>query len=412
MELWIRCAGREYGLIVAPALTTVHDLKELFLKTSDLHVSPSRLSLSRVRCSGSGIPTLEEEVAASASAPLAPPLTLASLGLSNGDFLFASVLQGSPSVSQRGSPTEKPRAAAVTENLQTLLRDCGLPELPDKHMDYLRQRFSSQLLVVATREGAIYLRNLALSAPKSTTLLRLAQSSDLCVFHEPLAGLTTSRSLFYRAFRGSDGIARLLKCPIADVSAAQREVDTWLALAAFSQTPPASLAGPLELIACGVRNAILMPAYACSLADVPRAALTPALLLRVASELSAALARLHGCGLGHNDVKASNVFLDAQGRAFLGDYGAVSRLGDPLSEFSPSQLPMSEPWFDAAGLRASAQLDGWLLLTTLLDVGGLLSPASSHPPARVHAAVGKAQGLLRELLDGLLEDCAGLWGPT
>jgi serine/threonine protein kinase len=45
--------------------------------------------------------------------------------------------------------------------------------------------------------------------------------------------------------------------------------------------------------------------------------------VRVAASVAAALAHLHARGVGHRDVKPSNIWLDAEGRAALGDFGVA-----------------------------------------------------------------------------------------
>lgn len=56
--------------------------------------------------------------------------------------------------------------------------------------------------------------------------------------------------------------------------------------------------------------------------------LPPALLLNVAAELAGALAAVHAAGIVHGDLSATNVMLDAEGRAVLMDFGAGFVSGD------------------------------------------------------------------------------------
>ena len=56
---------------------------------------------------------------------------------------------------------------------------------------------------------------------------------------------------------------------------------------------------------------------------------------RAVDDVAAALEALHARGLVHGDLKASNVFLDAQGRARLGDFGLTALAGSLRSGHSP-----------------------------------------------------------------------------
>ena len=56
---------------------------------------------------------------------------------------------------------------------------------------------------------------------------------------------------------------------------------------------------------------------------------------RAVDDVAAALEALHARGLVHGDLKTSNVFLDAQGRARLGDFGLTALAGSLRSGHSP-----------------------------------------------------------------------------
>ena len=55
--------------------------------------------------------------------------------------------------------------------------------------------------------------------------------------------------------------------------------------------------------------------------------------------LKEALECLHKCGMCHEDVKASNIFIGADGSSILGDYGGVVPEGQELRERTPSHWP-------------------------------------------------------------------------
>ena len=417
--VWIRedDEGARYDHVKLSAGTaTISQLTEAWSSDVRPRTHRSRISFRSVPCAGT-LPTKEEEARAREQAALEPPLPLAAAGVCGGCFLLASISRRASS-SRSGSEEESPPRLAppavpqlsASDRLQALLAEVSVPPLSEHHLAYLREHFSSQLLVAATAEDAVRLRSRALQAPRSTTLRRL-ELSDLFVAREPLVFSSSSRSLFFRAFR-SDGQPRLLKVPNTEGSAAL-EVDTWNLLA--SRSVPQHLAGPLELVMFtrdagqGPRSAVLLPIYACTLADAPSGLFTPTRALVVADALQTTLGCMHAAGLCHCDVKASNVFLHTDGGMHLGDFGATTRTGEPLTEFSVSHLPLGEAAFNSAALLASPQLDHWLLLTTLLDLTRLLSPPSSHSVHQVACAVARADGMLLSRLNGLLDSTRGLW---
>lgn len=57
---------------------------------------------------------------------------------------------------------------------------------------------------------------------------------------------------------------------------------------------------------------------------------------RTARQLCRALARVHGRGLIHRDVSATNIWLDERGEARLGDFDAATSLDEPLPSDSGS----------------------------------------------------------------------------
>lgn len=57
------------------------------------------------------------------------------------------------------------------------------------------------------------------------------------------------------------------------------------------------------------------------------------------AQVKIALDRIHSMGYSHNDVKPSNVFIDAHGTFLLGDFGSVRRLGTDADETTNKYVP-------------------------------------------------------------------------
>ena len=308
--------------------------------------------------------------------------------------------------------------------LNVLLVNSSVAPLTERQLDFLRSRFAAELLVATSMDSALRLRSLALASPATTTVARL-RASGLFFADGPYAAASSSRSLFLHAFRLPDGAPRLLKIPLdvgpegeAAGGAAQHEAAVWSALAGAAAEAPPHLAGPVELVRFeqgggvelrhGARArpaaGVLLPVYCCTLEEVPHELFErPHLLAQLGTQLVAALAHMHAAGYVHADVKGSNVFLDAAGAAFLGDFGATVREGDPLREYSPSHMP-EEATHGALELAATPALDSWLLLVTLLSK----APVRLALPPRVGAVRAAvritAEPALRGLLQALLEE--------
>ncbi len=71
-------------------------------------------------------------------------------------------------------------------------------------------------------------------------------------------------------------------------------------------------------------------------------------------------------------MQPSNMFLDANGDSFLGDFGATVRLGEEVRECTPEFLPsdMMEPGIMK---KADACIDNWGLAATILTAINQLS---------------------------------------
>ena len=189
-------------------------------------------------------------------------------------------------------------------------------------------------------------------------------------------------AMFFHAFRRNkpdNFIPSVLKVP-DDNDQARKECRLWTQLGEqafagdFSLVPVSFIqlggrhsvmrgdSAPPDVLALAKRSGLLMPQYACTLASMPTP-LDEAYGVRVFECISAALGFLHHHSWLHGDVKPSNIFIDAAGRPWLGDYGSSQPYADLLQytggtpcyqcEEALQALDHAPLWFDKMGLAIS-----------------------------------------------------------
>ena len=87
-------------------------------------------------------------------------------------------------------------------------------------------------------------------------------------------------------------------------------------------------------------KALVMPRYVCTLAQLPQ--LHDDALATGGEAMCAALDYVHSKSLVHMDVKASNVFINGQGRWHLGDFGSCVEIGGGVISYTDCFHPSSK----------------------------------------------------------------------
>lgn len=140
-----------------------------------------------------------------------------------------------------------------------------------------------------------------------------------------------------------------------------------------------------------LRSGILMSAYAytgntlCTL----REAVSVNMALQMHTRMLAALNTMHACGWMHGDVKPSNIFFDAAGTPFLGDYGSSTPLTG-LTAFTGGTELYQCAEVAPADEATARSFDYVGLALTLLVMRRRLDPtdsAGAWSPAAVTAAL-------------------------
>eukprot|EP01116_Phalansterium_solitarium_P021486 TRINITY_DN6693_c0_g1_i1.p1 TRINITY_DN6693_c0_g1~~TRINITY_DN6693_c0_g1_i1.p1 ORF type:complete len:398 (-),score=84.42 TRINITY_DN6693_c0_g1_i1:200-1393(-) len=280
----------------------------------------------------------------------------------------------------------------------------------DQHVVLSASRYFSdriQILGLTDTAMADAIYEEASRIPDSATRAILKEQAHIVIDGMIPTG-AASRSTLLRAFRGLVPMVLKITVPAlanADLTGWNRitkgvpEAD----LAAFAKAQ--HLAGPLERLPISELRAtmptsreevrtdrigIVMPFFACSLASHP-GPLEADDLRKVARFVREALDAIHTARMAHNDVKPSNIFLDANGDVFLGDFGACSELGTVVIESSPEYWPTDQD-------IASEENDLLLLTMTLLELVHKkpTDVVNSHTIHDLHEA---QTGWLRAVLD-------------
>ena len=270
-----------------------------------------------------------------------------------------------------------------------------------------------QLQLLSTTAEAIWLYHAAERIPQSTTRAIVLRETGIVVDGDiQMPHITTS--LFFWALRGS--VPHVLKIPARQIEA-PRECELYSDVGNDAEMGQVALV-PVKAIslrgshrsrdddsdALPLTGGVLMPHYPMTFAQLPALCVQEA-GVAIFDRISAALAFLADKGWLHGDVKPSNIFIDARGNAWLGDYGTSRRIEHAMDTFTggtPSfqvtEIPCdaSHGAFDFAGLVVSFVVALGLLQPGARDV-------TPWPLSAIQAAVARAEpALLRGRLERTL----------
>ncbi len=104
----------------------------------------------------------------------------------------------------------------------------------------------------------------------------------------------------------------------------------------------------------------------------PGQPLNPEMILTIAKQVAEALSYAHSKGIIHRDLKPGNILLDAEGRAYVSDFGlARTMFNDSITDVRTSQCEGTAPYMSpavAAGEAEDTRCDVYALGTVLYEM--------------------------------------------
>ena len=274
-------------------------------------------------------------------------------------------------------PAEAPAAAPHVDHrarFNALLARAGVARPRADVLERLHRNWFNAFITAAAPEEARHWYERARAMPLSPPRGRFARATGLL-----LDGPSVFKDDLLLAYDARGAAFAFKLVPARD----DPEVVAALALAADGGCP--------GVVRCSFEEAshsdgsafcgLLMRKLERSLATVPELVLAEEELFARAQALETAVRHVHAVGFVHMDIKEGNVFVDADGAWWLGDFGSCVREGEPITSTTLGLCPRLAAWRRPGGGGGAP-----VLARRCFDVhmlAGLLVRQLDAPPERV-----------------------------